>query len=36
MQGIKKLNNRSVSALLETPQTKFEVIPPKDVGGDAF
>ena len=26
----------SVSTLLKTPRTKFEVIPPQDVGGDTF
>ena len=33
---MKNLNKISVSTLLKTPKTKFEVIPPKNVGGDTF
>ena len=36
MHNIKTLNKISVSALLKTLWTKFEVIPPQDVGGDTF
>ena len=32
--NIKNLNKISVCTLLKTHQTKFEVIPPYDVGGD--
>ena len=33
---IKTLTTTSVAVPLKTPITKFEVIPPKDAGGDTF
>ena len=34
--NFKNLNKMSLSTLLKTPQTKFEVIRPEGVGGDTF